>query len=198
MVKQENIVYHEGLVSYEERCQLMKQRGLVVWFTGLSGSGKSTIATRVEKALIEQGHPAYRLDGDNIRLGLNAGLGFSMEDRMENVRRVAEVAALFKDAGLIVLVCFISPLRSMRHLARERVKEGEFMEVYLQVDLEICKQRDPKGLYRKAKAGEIPEFTGITSPYELPESPDLVVDTVSMSPEDAAEYVLKAVFERIG
>lgn len=172
-----NIVWHEGKVSYEERCRNLGQRGLVAWFTGLSGSGKSTIAVELEKELLRLNKAVYRLDGDNIRFGLNSDLGFSEQDRDENIRRIIEVAALFQDAGLIVLVCFISPYLKMREFAREKIGRDHFLEVYVKADIETCKERDPKGLYAKALKGEIQNFTGISDVYEEPERPDVILDT---------------------
>lgn len=147
--KNENIIWHDGKVSYEDRCRVLNQKGIVVWFTGLSGSGKSTVAVELEHMLNEAGKAVYRLDGDNIRCGINSDLGFSDKDRNENIRRISEIAALFQDAGVITLVSFISPFRAMRQFARERAGEGNFIEVYVNTDFETCKQRDPKGLYKK-------------------------------------------------
>ena len=188
-----NIVKHEGRVAREDRCRVLGQQGLVVWFTGLSGSGKSTIAVEVEYDLNRLGRAVYRLDGDNIRHGLNADLGFSAEHRNENIRRIAEVAALFADAGLITLVCFISPFRMMREYAREKVGKKSFVEVYVKADLATCTARDPKGLYRKALAGEIKDFTGISSPFEEPEHPDLVLDTERLTVAQAVGEVLSSI-----
>lgn len=186
----DNIKWHSGRVTYQDRCKLLGQKGLVVWFTGLSGSGKSTIAVDVERGLFEQGRAVYRLDGDNVRHGLNAGLGFSKDDRDENIRRVAEVAVLFKDAGLITLVSFISPLRAQRALAREKAGEG-FIEIYVKADVETCAKRDPKGLYEKARSGEISDFTGVSAPYEEPDHSELIINTAVMSLEDCVAAVLK-------
>jgi bifunctional enzyme CysN/CysC len=166
------------------------QKPCVVWFTGLSGSGKSTIANIVEKKLFEQGRHSYLLDGDNVRHGLNKDLGFTDADRVENIRRVSEVAGLLVDAGLIVLVSFISPFVAERRMARERVEGGEFIEVFVNTPIEVAEQRDPKGLYQKARSGELANFTGIDSPYEAPESPELTVDTTTMSPEEAADVIV--------
>jgi bifunctional enzyme CysN/CysC len=166
------------------------QKPCVVWFTGLSGSGKSTIANIVEKKLFEQGRHSYLLDGDNVRHGLNKDLGFTDADRVENIRRVSEVAGLMVDAGLIVLVSFISPFVAERRMARERVEDGEFIEVFVNTPIEVAEQRDPKGLYQKARSGELANFTGIDSPYEAPESPELTVDTTTMSPEEAADVIV--------
>jgi len=188
-----NIMWHKGKVTYEDRCKNLGQRGVVVWFTGLSGSGKSTIAVEVEKELLKQGKAVYRLDGDNVRHGLNSDLGFAKEDRDENIRRIAEVAALFKDAGLITLASFISPFQKMRDFARERAGEDSFIEVYVKADVETCAERDPKGLYEKAKQGEIENFTGISSPYEEPDDADVVIDTAELTVEESVEKVLEAI-----
>jgi bifunctional enzyme CysN/CysC len=172
------------------------QKPCVVWFTGLSGSGKSTIANIVEQKLLEQGRHTYLLDGDNVRHGLNKDLGFTDADRVENIRRVSEVAGLMVDAGLIVLVSFISPFTAERRMARERVEDGEFIEVYVKTPIEVAEERDPKGLYLKARRGELANFTGIDSPYEAPESAELVVDTTSLPPEAAADTIIGHLRER--
>ena len=191
MKNDKNIVWHKGEISAEEREQISGQKGIVLWFTGLSGSGKSTIAVELEKQLIKAGHLCYRLDGDNIRHGLNSDLGFSDEDREENIRRVAEVAALFKDAGLITLVSFISPSAKMRRFAREKAGEGRFIEVYVKARLETCIERDPKGLYKKAQKGEIKEFTGISSAYEQPQNPEIVIDTDKTTVQDGVKRIFE-------
>lgn len=180
----------DGKVGYDERCRAMGQRGLVLWFTGLSGAGKSTIAIELERKLMNRGVLAYRLDGDNIRDGLNSDLGFSMDDRVENIRRISEVARLFKDSGMISLVSFISPLRSMRDSARNIVGEAAFLEVYVKASLETCIARDVKGLYSKAMAGLIKDFTGISSPYEEPDCPDIVLDTEAKGVSDCVDSIL--------
>ncbi|MBT0729810.1 adenylyl-sulfate kinase [Rosenbergiella nectarea] len=172
----ENIVWHEHAVTPEMRETLHRHRGAVVWFTGLSGSGKSTLSGAVEQALHQLGSSTFLLDGDNIRQGLCRDLGFSDNDRKENIRRISEVAKLMADAGLIVLTAFISPHRSERQLARELIGEERFIEIFVDTAPEICEARDPKGLYRKARAGEIKDFTGIGSGYEAPLSPELRVD----------------------
>jgi bifunctional enzyme CysN/CysC len=169
---------------------LKGQKPVILWFTGLSGSGKSTIANLVEKALAAEGKHTYLLDGDNVRHGLNKDLGFTDADRVENIRRVGEAAKLFVDAGLIVLTAFISPFRSERRMARELVGEGEFLEVFVDTPIELCMQRDPKGLYAKAKAGQIKNFTGIDSPYESPEKAELTVRPVDGSPEAHAQAIV--------
>ena len=172
------------------RSQLKQQKATVLWFTGLSGAGKSTIANLVEKKLAAQGRHTYLLDGDNVRHGLNKDLGFTEADRVENIRRVAEVSRLMVDAGLIVMTAFISPFRSERAMARGQMAEGEFIEVYVNTPLAVAEERDVKGLYRKARRGEIANFTGISSPYEPPENPEIVVDTHTMTPEQAADLVI--------
>jgi bifunctional enzyme CysN/CysC len=173
-------------VTDGERSARLGHAGAVVWFTGLSGAGKSTLAMGLERRLFDAGYAAYVLDGDNIRRGLNANLGFSPEDRQENIRRIGEVAALFADAGFICIAAFISPYRDDRHRAREATRGGHFFEVYVRADLAVCEARDPKGLYWKARHGEIKGFTGIDSPYEEPESPELIVDTTQ---QDAAACI---------
>lgn len=178
-VSEPNITRQIQSVSREQRWSLVQSEGATIWFTGLSGSGKSTVAVAVEKNLIEQGRPCYLMDGDNMRLGLNADLGFSQEDRAENIRRVSEVARLFADAGFVALVPVISPYRVDREQARAvHERDGlRFLEVFVNTPLEICEKRDPKGLYKKVRAGEIESFTGISDPYEEPENPDLVLKT---------------------
>lgn len=183
-------------VNTDARSDLKQQKPCILWFTGLSGSGKSTIANLVEKRLLALGRHTYILDGDNVRHGLNKDLGFTDADRVENIRRVAETAKLFVDAGLIVLVSFISPFKSERQLARDLMRDGEFFEIFVDTPIETCIARDPKGLYRRAQAGEIKNFTGIDSPYEPPENPDLVLRTVGASPDDIAEYVVSYLRER--
>lgn len=186
-----NIVKTHSLVSAEDRQKLSGQRGTTIWLTGLSGSGKSTIALELEKQLIESGHLCYILDGDNVRHGLNRDLGFSLEDRRENIRRIAEVAALMNDAGLIVISAFISPYLTDRQEARRVVGDDAFIEVYVDTPLEICEQRDPKGLYKKARAGEIAQFTGISDPYETPPNAEIVISTEEYEPAKAAEIIIQ-------
>ena len=186
----DNVHWQAIEVNKEAHSVMKGQKPAVVWFTGLSGSGKSTIANIVERKLHQMGRHTYLLDGDNVRHGLNRDLGFTEEDRVENVRRVAEVSALMVDAGLIVLVSFISPFRAERRLARDRVGEGEFIEVYVDTPLEVAEQRDPKGLYQKARRGELKNFTGIDSPYERPESPEIHIDSTKLSAEEAADVVV--------
>jgi adenylylsulfate kinase len=188
-----NLIWSDGEIKYEHRCKVLNQKGLIIWFTGISGSGKSTIALEVEKDLINKGMLTYRLDGDNIRHGLCSDLGFSTEDRNENVRRVAEVAALFKDAGIITLVSLISPFEEMRKYARSRVDPTSFIEVYLKVDLETCIRRDPKGLYKKAISGQISHFTGISSAYEEPLAPELTIDTSQATIVESRDIVLRTI-----
>ncbi len=188
--KSRDITWHGAHVTREEREALKGQKGAVVWFTGLSGSGKSTLSRRVEQLLLAQGRDAYVLDGDNLRHGLNADLGFSPEDRAENIRRVGSVAQLLADAGLLCLTAFISPYREDRAAARARLEPGRFFEVFVDTPLEVCEARDPKGLYRKARAGDIPQFTGITAPYEAPESPELTLATAGRSVDACAEEVV--------
>ena len=187
-----NITWHEGHVERARRYALLRQRGATIWLTGLSASGKSTIAFTAEHMLVESGRLAYVLDGDNIRHGLNRNLGFSPEDRTENIRRIGEVARLFADAGVLTFTSFISPYRADRDLVREahRAAGLPFIEVYVQASVEVCEQRDPKGLYKKARAGQLPEFTGVSAPYEGPLSPELVIDSARLSPSDAAGRIL--------
>ncbi|MBY0227953.1 MAG: adenylyl-sulfate kinase [Gemmataceae bacterium] len=187
-----DITRHEGHVTREARQALLGHKGATLWFTGLSGSGKSTTAFTVEHALVASGRLAYVLDGDNIRFGLNRNLGFSPADREENIRRIGEVAKLFADAGVIALAAFISPYRKDRGLVRELHREAglAFIEVHMATPLEACEQRDPKGLYKKARAGELKGFTGIDDPYEPPPIAELTLDAAALNPEQAAEQVL--------
>ena len=186
----DNIKWHSGEIDKAAREKLLGQKGMVLWFTGLSGSGKSTIAVEVEKELYRRGRASYRLDGDNLRFGLNKDLGFTAADRTENIRRIGEVAALFADAGLITLASFISPYRAGREAARQAAGAENFKEIYVKASVEACAERDPKGLYARAKKGEIENFTGISAPYEEPEEPELVVDTEKLSLEESVELVL--------
>jgi adenylylsulfate kinase len=185
-----HITWHGAEVTREEREQIHGQKGCVVWFTGLSGSGKSTVARRVEQKLLEQGVFAYVLDGDNLRFGLNKDLGFSPADRTENIRRVGAVAQLFADSGAVCLTAFISPYQADRDGARAMLPAGRFVEVHVATDLATCEARDPKGLYQKARAGIIPEFTGISAPYEAPEAPELLLDTGDKTVDEAADVVV--------
>ena len=189
----ENIVWQQTKVSYEDRCRVLKQKGMVVWFTGLSGSGKSTVAVEVEKILNEKKLATYLLDGDNIRHGINGDLGFTDEDRNENIRRIAEIAALFQDAGMITLAAFISPFEKMREFAREKAGKYNFIEVYVNADLATCMARDPKGLYGK----RIAHFTGISSPYEVPAHPEVILDTKNTTPEECAKKVVEKILEKL-
>lgn len=196
-VKATNVVWHEGHVSRQGRETLLQQKGVLVWFTGLPSSGKSTIAYTVEHALVARGHLAYVLDGDNIRHGLNMNLGFSAEDRAENIRRIGEVGKLFADTGVITLASFVSPYRADRAAVRTLMEEGDFFEVFVDTPLEMCEKRDPKGLYKKARAGEIADFTGISAPYEVPEKAELVIKTIDYKLEEAAIEVI-ALLEQAG
>ncbi len=189
--KATNIKWHHGKITKEDRIKLMKQKGVTIWLTGLSGSGKSTIAVELEHALLENSHQAYILDGDNIRHGLNKNLGFSPEDRSENIRRIGEVAKLFTDANIITITAFISPYRQDRENARKLQKNGEFIEVYVKCPLEVCEQRDTKGLYKKARAGEVKEFTGISAPYEEPLNHEITIDTSKMPVEESTRAIIK-------
>jgi len=192
-----NITWHHGEVSPEDRATATGQRGVTLWFTGLSGSGKSTVAVELEKRLVAMGRISYRLDGDNVRHGLCADLGFSADDRAVNIRRVGEVARLFADAGVICLCSFVSPYRADRDKVRamHEAASATFMEVFVDTPIEVCEQRDPKGLYKKARAGEIKGFTGIDDPYEAPESAELTLDTTDMTPEELAEACIAALRE---
>jgi adenylylsulfate kinase len=193
---QRNLGDPTGKVSHEERIQFLNQRGAVVWFTGLSGSGKSTIARAVERNLLREGYFTIVLDGDLLRMGLNKDLGFSPEDRKENIRRLTEVAKLIADAQGIVLTAFISPYREDRDQARRYIGSDRFFEVYCSAPLEICENRDPKGLYKKARAGLIPEFTGISAPYEFPLNPELELDTSILSVEECVLRVYTSLKEK--
>jgi adenylylsulfate kinase len=188
--KATNVVWHDHKVERVERENLLKQKGIVLWFTGLSGSGKSTIANEVSYKLHKMGKLSYILDGDNIRHGLNKDLGFSPEDRKENIRRISEVASLFADAGFITITAFISPYRVDRDFCRNLVGDGRFFEIYAKASLETCEKRDPKGMYKKVRAGVIKEFTGISAPYEEPLKPELVIDTDKESIEESTDKVI--------
>ena len=191
-----NIVRHDGVISRQDRERLLGQRGCVAWFTGLSGSGKSTVSRVVEEKLAAAGHLVYVLDGDNVRHGLCADLGFSDADRTENIRRIGHVAALMADAGAIVLTAFISPFRADRQQVRDVVGDDDFLEVYVDAPLDVCESRDPKGLYKKARSGEIPEFTGISSPYEAPEAPAVHLRTGELSLDECAAAVQATLEQR--
>jgi len=185
-----NIVWQDTKVSLSDREQNLKQKGLIIWFTGLSGSGKSTIAIELEKGLHRKGFFTYLLDGDNIRHGLNSDLSFSKEDREENIRRIGEVACLFLDAGLITIVSFISPYRKDRERIREKTGEGRFIEVFVDCPLEICEKRDVKGLYKLARKGKITDFTGISAPYEKPEHSEITIHSSEDSVDESVEKIM--------
>ena len=185
----ENLKWHETSVSRECRENLLKQKSKVLWFTGLSGSGKSTVANALDIRLNIKGASTYILDGDNIRLGINSDLGFSTIDRNENIRRISEISKLFLDAGLITIACFISPLKSNRKMARDVIGE-DFIEIFVDCSIEECEKRDPKNLYKKARLGEIKEFTGITSPYEKPEKPEIVLNTKDQTLDQCVDKIL--------
>jgi adenylylsulfate kinase len=189
--KSNNISWHKSQVGRGDREAILGQRGVTVWLTGFSGSGKSTIAVAVERELTNRGRLAFVLDGDNIRHGLNHNLGFSHEDRTENIRRIGEVSKLFSEAGVIIFASFISPYRSDRDAVRALVGAGNFVEVFVDASLDTCERRDVKGIYKKARAGEIPEFTGISAPYEAPESPELVLDTNRQSVEESVGEIVE-------
>ena len=191
MSNNKNIVWHDHHLSKEERAKLKEQKPCILWFTGLSGSGKSTVANAVEVKLNQQNKHTYLLDGDNVRMGLNKGLTFSDEDRVENIRRIGEVSKLFVDAGTIVLTAFISPFQEDRDSVRKLMQDAEFLEVYIDTPLDICESRDPKGLYKKARSGDIPNFTGISSPYEAPNKAEIHIKTDTMSVEECADKVIK-------
>lgn len=190
MSQDENIVWHAQTVSRDKKQQHKGHKPVLLWYTGLSGSGKSTVANAVEAKLFSLGCHTYLLDGDNVRMGLNKGLTFSDEDRIENIRRISEVAKLFVDAGLIVSTAFISPFKADRAQARNIVNEGEFVEVFIDTPLAVCESRDPKGLYKKARAGEIPNFTGISSAFDVPENPDIHVKTAEQTIEQCADQIV--------
>ena len=197
-IRATNITWHEGHVNREERGKLLEQQGCTLWFTGLSGSGKSTFAYTLEHALVQRGHLAYVLDGDNIRHGLNKNLGFSAADREENIRRIGEVAKLFADAGLLVMTSFISPYRKGRDAVRALHEAAKlpFIEIHVNTPIDTCEKRDPKGLYKKARAGELKNFTGIDDPYEPPLKPELTIDATSVSPQDGALVILQYLQKR--
>jgi adenylylsulfate kinase len=190
MLNNKNIIKHHQSVTKDDRARLKNQKPCLLWLTGLSGSGKSTIANALELKLLEREKHSYILDGDNVRLGLNSDLGFSDEDRVENIRRVAEISKLFVDSGLIVVTAFISPFKLDRDRVRDMFEDGEFIEIFIDAPLEICKKRDPKGLYQKALSGEIENFTGITSIYEPPSKAEIHIQTDKISVEDAVLFVI--------
>jgi len=184
-----NLTWHITSVSRENRQILLKQKAKLLWFTGLSGSGKSTIANALDIRLNQDGLATYLLDGDNIRLGINSDLGFSLEDRNENIRRISEIGKLFVDAGLITIACFISPLKVNREMVRSTLG-ADFIEVFVDCPLEECEKRDPKNLYKKARQGDIKEFTGITSPYEKPENPEIIINTKDQTIDQCVDKIL--------
>ena len=194
--KATNIVWHEASVDRAARADKRGHRSAILWFTGLSGSGKSTLANAVNAALFERGLGTYVLDGDNVRHGLCKDLGFSDADREENIRRIGEVAKLFLDAGVIVLTAFVSPFRADRDKARDLVEAGDFFEIFCAADLDVCESRDPKGLYAKARSGTIKEFTGISSPYEAPDTPELKIDTGAQDLAESVNVVIKALQDK--
>jgi len=188
--KSQNITWHHAIITKEDRERLLGQKGVTLWFTGLSQSGKSTLATEVEKILYERGYITFILDGDNIRHGLNRNLGFSPEDREENIRRIGEVGHLFSQAGIINMTAFISPYRADRKKARDLAKEDEFIEIFCRCSLDACEKRDGKGLYKKARAGKVPEFTGISAPYEEPENPEIIIETDRGTIEEGVRKII--------
>ena len=196
-IKATHIVRHEGHVSRGERENLLEQQGVLLWLTGLPSSGKSTIAYTVEHALVSRNHLAYVLDGDNIRFDLNKNLGFSAEDRAENIRRIGEVGKLYVDGGFLTLASFVSPYREDRDGVRALMDEGDFVEIFIDTPVELCEARDPKGLYKKARAGEIPNFTGVSDPYEAPKNAEMVIKTADGTPEEAAAQII-AMLEHMG
>lgn len=197
-VKATNVHWHHGEVTREDRHKLLKQKGATLWFTGLSGSGKSTIAVALEKTLTQRGRLCYRLDGDNIRHGINKNLGFSAEDRAENIRRIGEISKLFVDTAVIVLSSFVSPYREDRDKVRalHEFDNMDFLEIFVDVPLSVAEERDPKGLYKKARAGEIKNFTGIDDPYEAPENPEIVLNSHELSLEQEVEVLMKELLKR--
>lgn len=190
MSQSTNITWYDSEVTKEDRQRQNGHKSAVIWFTGLSGSGKSTVSVALEKALFEEGKHSYRLDGDNVRHGLNKNLGFSPEDRKENIRRIGEVSKLLVDAGTIAITAFISPYREDRDEVREILEDGEFIEVYTECSVEECEKRDPKGLYEKARSGEIKEFTGISAPYEAPKHPEITINTEKQSIDESVKQIL--------
>ncbi|MCK8077201.1 adenylyl-sulfate kinase [Vibrio sp. 1CM2L] len=194
--KSSDVVWHNATVTHQQRAELKQQKPAVLWFTGLSGSGKSTVSNAVEAKLMALGKHSYLLDGDNVRHGLNNDLGFSDEDRIENIRRIGEVAKLFVDSGTLVLTAFISPFISDRQQVRDLLGEQQFLEVFIDTPLEVCESRDPKGLYKKARKGEIKHFTGIDSEYQAPVNPEIHVQTAGKSIEECGEQVVEVLLER--
>ncbi len=196
MSQDENIVWHKHSVGKLRRAQTKSQTPCVIWFTGLSGSGKSTIANLLEQELVKLGKHSYLLDGDNIRHGLCGDLAFSNKDRVENIRRISELAKLFIDAGLIVISAFISPFKTDRDFARGLLEKGEFIEVFVDASLDVCEKRDPKGLYKKARRGQIKDFTGIDSEYQSPLNSEIIINSESMQPEQAVQKIIQYLFEQ--
>lgn len=196
MIKSANVVWHQSDVMKQNRQQLNGHKSAIIWFTGLSGSGKSTLSVALETILYKQGIHTYRLDGDNIRHGLNRNLGFSQADRSENIRRIGEVSKLMVDAGILTLTAFISPYHEDREQVRQLVEPEEFIEVYVKASIETCEERDPKGLYKKARLGEIKNFTGIDAPYEEPRNPEVVIDTNQLSVEESVDIIVTYLKEK--
>ena len=188
-MKSSNVIYHQASVTRQRRNKLNNHRSIVLWFTGLSGSGKSTLAHALEEKLFQKGCRTFVLDGDNVRHGLNSNLGFSETGRTENIRRISEVSKLMLESGLIVMTAFISPIKKDRNEARKLISSGDFIEIYCKASLETCENRDVKGLYKRARAGEITNYTGIDSPYEVPENPELIVDTDNQSLEESVSSI---------
>ena len=191
-----NVVWHDTTITKNDRNNLLNQKPFVLWFTGLSASGKSTLANIVEQKLFRMNYKTYLLDGDNVRHGLNSDLGFNEESRVENIRRIGEVAKLFIDGGIITLTAFISPFKSDRKLVRELFEQGEFLEVFIDSSLEICEDRDPKGMYAKARSGEIKNFTGISSPYESPENAEIHIINNAITPDEAADQIITYLIDK--
>ena len=190
-MKSSNIIYHQATVTRERRNSLNNHRSIVLWFTGLSGSGKSTLAHALEEKLFQRGCKTFVLDGDNVRHGLNSNLDFSLAGRTENIRRISEVSKLMLDSGLIVMTAFISPITKDRNAARKLISSDDFIEIYCKASLETCETRDVKGLYKRARAGEIQNYTGIDSPYEMPENPELIIDTDEQSLEESVTIIFR-------
>ena len=190
------VVWHDTTISSDNRNKLLNQTPFILWFTGLSASGKSTLANIVENKLFQMNYKTYLLDGDNVRHGLNKDLGFDEQSRVENIRRIGEVSKLFLDSGVIVLTAFISPFKSDRQLARSLVKKGQFIEIFIDASLETCEERDPKGMYLKARSGEISNFTGISSPYETPENPELHIINNEITLDGASNQIIKFLIEK--
>jgi adenylylsulfate kinase len=196
MRKSTNITVHDSTVTKKDRQYINGHKSCVLWFTGLSGSGKSTLANAVDHALFQQHYKSYVLDGDNIRHGLNSDLGFGVEDRKENIRRIGEVAKLFIDSGQIVSTAFISPFRADRDVVRNMLEAGEFIEIFLNCPIQVCENRDPKGLYKKARKGDILDFTGISSPYEIPYNPEIIIETNQLTVEQSVNVILSYLKEK--